>query len=97
MRLKELFHSSAVMSGYFQGEFYIGSPELFFDEIRDNPLSTEADSAYVTEITSEALFGQIATVVLEEKGYLGLYDLINLFQLTLVDGEWKIVSKSYSD
>ncbi len=95
--LKRIFHRSAIMSGHFEGEFYTGSPQFFFDEVRDNPLSPEAVSAYTAEITSEASYGKIANVTLKEIGYLSSYDLFNLFQLTWIGSERKMVSKSYCD
>jgi len=35
-KLKSVFSSNALMTGYFGGG-YTGSPELFYDEVRDNP------------------------------------------------------------
>jgi len=35
-RLQTIFHPNAQMAGYYQGDFYIGNPKPFFDEIRDN-------------------------------------------------------------
>ena len=96
-RLRLLFLSDSIMSGFFEDEFYIGSPDYFFDEIRDNPPPYEPGKDYVCEITSVEEFGSIANVVLKEKGYLGSYDLTNLFQLVKINGDWKIASKTYSD
>ena len=93
--LKDLFHNQAMMSGCFEGKFYIGSPDVFYDEVRDNPLSP--GDTYAAEITASATYGNIAQVELQERGYLGKYDLTNLFQLVLVDGNWKIVSKTYTE
>ena len=36
-KLRTLFSPSALMSGFFGGEFHIGSPEIFFDTVRDSP------------------------------------------------------------
>ena len=51
---------------------------------------------YIGEIISVEEFGNIANVVLKEKGYLGA-DFINLFQLVCKDETWLIVSKVYVD
>ena len=84
------------MSGFYEGEFYIGSPDMFFDEVRDNPGPSVTGAEYVGKITSSAIIGSIANVTLKEKGYLGL-DFTNLFQLAHIDGSWLIVSKAYVD
>lgn len=95
-RLRGVFSQGALMSGYFDGEYYSGSPEPFFDEVRDNPAPANTGAEYIGEILSVEEFGDIATVVLEEKGFLGA-NFINLFQLVHKDGSWLIVSKAYVD
>lgn len=95
-RLRGIFESSALMTGFFQGDFYIGSPDLFFDEIRDNPSPSESGAEYSGEIATVELFGDIANITLKEQGYLGC-NLTNLFHLARIDGDWKIVSKTYTD
>ena len=95
-KLRSLFSPSALMSGFYEGEFYIGSPDLFFDEVRDNPSPASTEAEYVGEITSSETIGDIASVTLREKGYLGL-NFSNLFQLAYIESSWVIVSKSYVD
>lgn len=95
-KLRSLFSSSALMSGFIEGEFYIGSPEIFFDEVRDNPSPASTGSTYTGDITSFEKVGKIANVTLKENGYLGL-KLTNFFQLACVNGIWLIVSKAYVD
>ena len=94
--MRSLFSPAALMSGFYEGEFYIGSPDLFFDELRDNPSPSATGADYSGEIISSEMFGNIANVTLKEKGYLGL-DFTNLFQLARIDGDWLIVSKAYVD
>lgn len=96
VKMRSLFSSAALMSGFYEGEFYIGSPDFFFDEVRDNPSPSITGAEYGGEITSSEIFGNIASVTLKEKGYLGL-DFTNLFQLARIDGVWLIVSKAYID
>ncbi len=95
-KLRSLFSPSALMSGFYEGEFYIGSPDLFFDEVRDNPSPASTGAEYIGEITSSEIIEDIASVTLIEKGYLGL-NFSNLFQLARIDGSWVIVSKTYFD
>ena len=95
-RLQAIFHPNALMAGYLQGEFYIGSPKTFFDEVRDNPSPSDSGAAYTGEITSVETFGDVASVTLKENGYLGT-GFTNWFHLARLNGNWKIISKSYQD
>lgn len=95
-KLKSVFSNNALMTGYFNGEFYTGSAELFYDEVRDNPSPASTGSEYIGEITSVEEYGDIANVTLREKGFLGA-NFINLFQLVRLDGSWLIYSKLYVD
>jgi hypothetical protein len=95
-KLRGVFSQGALMSGYYNGEYYSGSPEPFYDEVRDNPSPAVTGAEYIGEIISIEEYGDIANVVLEEKGFLGA-NFINLFQLVCVDGTWLIVSKAYVD
>ena len=94
--MRSLFSPAALMSGFYGGEFYIGSPGYFFDEVKDNPSPSSTGAGYIGEITSSEIIGNIASVTLREKGYLGL-DFTNLFHLAYIDGAWLIVSKAYVD
>lgn len=69
---------------------------IFFDEVRDNPSPSSIGAEYIGEITSSEIIGNIASVTLREKGYLGL-DFTNLFQFACIDDVWLIVSKVYVD
>ncbi|MDH3376779.1 MAG: nuclear transport factor 2 family protein [Gammaproteobacteria bacterium] len=95
-KLKSVFSSNALMTGYFSGEFYTGSPELFYDEVRDNPSPTSTGAEYIGEIISVEEYGDIANVRLQEKGFLGA-NFTNLFQLVRKDDSWLIYSKLYVD
>ena len=95
-KMRSLFSPAALMSGFYEEEFYIGSPDYFFDEVRDNPSPSSTGVEYIGNITSYEIIGNIANVTLKEKGYMGL-DFTNLFQLACIDGVWLIVSKAYVD
>ena len=94
--LQSVFSDNALMTGYFGGEFYTGSPELFYDEVRDNPSPASTGAEYIGEITSIEEYGDIANVTLQETGFLGA-NFTNLFQLARKDGAWLIYSKLYVD
>lgn len=91
--LKSLFVPAALMSGYYEGEFYSGSPDPFFDEVRDNPSPEESGENYEGKITYVEMFGEVAQVTMKERGYLG----VNFTNLALVDDKWQILSKTYVD
>ena len=95
-RLRAVFSQGALMSGYFNGEYYSGSPEPFYDEVRDNPAPASTGVKYIAEIKSVEEFGDIASAILEERNFLGA-DFINLYQLARIDESWQIVSKAYVD
>ncbi len=94
--LRGLFSHAAVMSGFYQGEFYIGSPEPFFDEVQGNPVPADSGHDYRGVITSTEIVGDIANVTLREREYMGS-NFTNLFHLAIIDGAWLIVSKAYVD
>ena len=95
-RLQTIFHPNAQMAGYYQGDFYIGNPKPFFDEIRDNGNLSKSGVAYTGDITRVEVAGDVASVTLKEEGYFGV-SLTNWFHLAMLDGRWEIISKSYQD
>jgi hypothetical protein len=93
-RLRAVFHPDALMSGYYQREFYMGNPDPFFDEVRDNPSPSEIGSPYEGEITTVEEIGDCASVTLKEFGFLGS-NFTDWFHLAKIDGQWLILSKTY--
>ena len=93
-RLRAIFHPDALMSGYDQGEFYMGSPDPFFDEVKDNPSPSETGVPYAGKVTRVEEVGDCASVTLKESGFLGS-DFTDWFHLVKVDRQWLIVSKTY--
>jgi hypothetical protein len=94
--LKNLFSPEALMSGFYESEYYSGSPEAFFEEVRDSPSPSESGQDYNGEITHTEVIGKIAQVTMKEKGYLGL-NFSNLFHLACINDKWLIISKTYMD
>ena len=72
------------------------SQKPFFDEIRDNGNLAKSGVAYTGDITRVEVAGDVASVTLKEEGYFGV-SLTNWFHLAMLDGRWKIISKSYQD
>ncbi len=92
-RLRSVFHPDARMNGYFSGKLGIGSPEPFFSEVaKIEPVASTGK--YHAEIESIEVMGDVATATLVETGFMGS-DFIDFFHLIRVDGEWKIISKTF--
>ena len=94
-RLKALFHEQALMSGYMMGEYVMGSPEPFFQALENPPPDLPASEHYKGEIRSVEVSGPIASVALEETGFMGM-NFSNYFHLARVDGQWLIISKTFN-
>lgn len=95
-RLRAVFHPQALMSGYYQGEFYIGTPEPFFEEVAANPSPSETGDHYSGEVTVTEEVAGCASATLKEQGFLGS-DFTDWFHLARVEGTWLILSKTYVD
>ncbi len=93
--LREIFHPAAVMNGYLGDRLLIGDPQPFFDDIAGNPPMNETSPAFTWEFSAVHVSGRTATATLHEKGFFGAFDFVNYFHLLKLDGEWKIVSKTF--
>jgi hypothetical protein len=93
-RLKAIFHPDALMSGYLVEQRLVGSTQPFYDALQHAPADPPG-GRYDAKITSVDVAGRIATVTLEERGFLGL-DFTDYFHLVKMDGDWKIVSKTFT-
>ena len=89
--LKEIFHDSAMMSGWLGPDLLAGGPEPFYGALEAN----EVGADYTAEITDLTEMEQIATATLEEQNLLGL-SFTNLFHMVRQpDGTWRITSKLF--
>ena len=91
--LRSIFHSDALMNGYFNGHLGIGSPEPFFAEVAKLE-GGKPGKEYAGEIESIEVMGHVATARLVETDLLGS-DFVDFFHLIRVGDEWKIISKTY--
>ena len=91
--LRSIFHPAALMNGYFNEHLGIGSPEPFFAEV-SKLQGSEPGENYQGEIESIEVIGDVATARLVETDFLGS-DFVDFFHLIRIEGEWKIVSKTY--
>lgn len=89
--LRSLFHADAVMTGWFGGALQHGTPQPFYDDLRDNEVGTD----YIGEVVSVQQFGKIAVGEIREQNLLG-YASTNYFHISeLSEGGWRITSKLY--
>ena len=94
--LKSVFHPSAVMNGFLGDKKLIGKPEVFIKDVTSKPSMKATGAAYKGEVTDIAVSGKIAAVVFEETGFYGEGAFTNYFHLIEKDGDWKIISKTFT-
>ncbi|MDP7593302.1 MAG: nuclear transport factor 2 family protein [Litorilituus sp.] len=95
-KLKSLFHESAVMSGYFNGQFMFGDITPFIENIAQTPPMKETEVDYHASIEKIDVAGKVASVVLVEKGFFGVMNFVNYLHLIEVNNEWKVSSKNFT-
>ncbi len=93
--LRDCFHSKAVMNGYVQEQLLIGGPEPFFKNIEDSPSMAKTGAPFKGEIIFLDVVGNIASVTVKETGY-GDVAFTDYFHLLKEQGEWKIMSKTFT-
>lgn len=95
-RLQYIFHPEALMAGYYQGEYYMGSPQPFIDEVSAEPCPADTGAHYHADISDIEVSGNMASGYIKEQGFLG-DNYTNWFHLAKLGDEWKIICKSYQD
>ena len=53
------------------------------------------EGSYVARIASVEQTDDVANVVLEEDGFWGTVSFVDFFALAQIEGEWKIVNKTF--
>lgn len=93
--VKSAFHPDARMSGYLQGQLLVGGPEPFYEAVANAPAPVKSGEPYQSKFTRLDIAGEAASVALEEGPYLGM-QFTTYFHLLKIDGDWRIVSKTFS-
>jgi len=83
------------MNGYLQGQLIQGTPEPFLTSIGSNPSFASMNVPYRGEIVAVDVSGDAAGVILKETGFPGIGGFTDYFHLLRLNGEWKIVSKTF--
>lgn len=93
--LRDCFHPKAVMNGYLYEQLLIGGPEPFFENMENAPSMAKTGAPYKGEITFLDVVGNVASVTVKETG-LGDMAFTDYFHLLKEEGEWKIISKTFT-
>ena len=93
-KLKRAFHDQAWMFGQMGGQRFDMPISQFFDLAASKPLRT--DDNFHAEIVHVEQTGDIACAVVKEDGAWGSVSFTDYFTLAEIDGEWKIVNKTFS-
>src|SRR4051812_26445945 len=92
-KLRAAFHPEARMWGSLGGQRFdvpIGDMIAMLD---GKPV--DVDGSYVATITAAAQTEDTAEVTLAEEGFWGTVSFVDFFSLAQLDGEWKIVNKTF--
>ena len=92
--MKAIFHPDALMSGYMMGEYMMGSPEPFFQVVKEHPSPSESGTVYTAEISKVEVTGKVARATLKETNFMGM-NFTDYFHLAKVDKKWMIISKTF--
>lgn len=91
--VRDAFDDNAVMWGYLGPEYTTMTGAEFADRVI--AAAEPAGEEYSGTIADIAVTGDIASAVLEERGFLGA-DFRNQFGLIRRDGVWRITSKVFT-
>lgn len=93
--LRSAFADNAVMNGYLDNQLLEGTPEPFIQDVTSKPSLKSSGADYEASIEHVLITGNVASVVMRETGF-GPFNFTNYFHLLKKNGEWKIVSKTFT-
>ena len=93
-KLRGAFHPNAQMYGNLGGQRLDLPIEEFFKVASEQP--ADVDGTYEARITSIVQVDDAATAAIEETGFWGTLSFTDFFALARIDGEWKIVNKTFA-
>ena len=93
--LRDVFATDAVMNGYVGDRLVAGTPEPFIQRVISEPSLKSQGLELKYEIEQCAVTGNAAAVVLHEYKF-GAFNFTDYMHLLKRDGDWKIVSKTFS-
>lgn len=93
--LRGVFASDAIMNGYVGDRLVAGTPEPFIENVGKAPSLASRGIKPTYEIGDVSLRGNAAAVTIQEHGF-GDFNFTDFMHLLKRDGEWKIISKTFS-
>jgi hypothetical protein len=93
-QLRAVFHPDARMYGSLAGQRLDLPIEEFFNVAAASP--ADVDGTYEGRVVSVEQVDDAAIAVLEETGFWGTVSFTDFFALARIDGEWKIVNKTFA-
>ena len=94
--LESVFHPQAWMTGFLGEQLLLGTPVPFLDDMASQPSMKELGQPYKAEIRDLEVNGFIAKATVHETGFRGTVELVDHFHLLCQNGEWKIISKTFT-
>jgi len=93
--VKQAFDERArLFGGMMDGTRYDIDMPTFFDDMAKEPLNSKG--TYRARVISVQQFGPSAAVVLAEDGCWGGVSFVDILSLHKIDGQWKIVNKTFT-
>jgi len=92
--LRRAFHPDARMYGSIAGQRFDLPIEEFIGLASSQP--ADVDGTYEARIVSVEQVGDAAIAAIEETGFWGTLSFTDFFSLSRLDGEWKIVNKTFA-
>ncbi len=94
--LSQIFHEKARLFGEGppKGKRYDLDRDEYFKDQAAQPLNT--DGKYRARLVSVQQLGPSAIAIVEEDSCWGDVSFVDIFSLSQINGEWKIVNKTYT-
>ena len=93
-KLRRAFHPDARMFGSLAGQRIDVPIDEFFALASRRP--ADVDGTYEASVVLLEQVGDAATAAIEETGFWGTLSFTDFFSLSRIDGEWKIVNKTFA-
>jgi len=94
--LKSVFAEEAVLRGFKEDEYDLLTRADYLKRVANRPSMESLKHNFRTKIEFMRVTGNIATVILKEMGFYGVYQYEDVFQLLKKDGAWRIYGKLFT-
>lgn len=94
--LKTIFHKNASMNGFLGADMIIGTPQIFYDDLSSKPSMKVNNIQCKYEIKEISIYGNIASASIYVTNFYGICNVMDIFHLLNINGEWKILCKTFT-